>query len=161
MSEDYVKKEVFKIWTDTHKELQNQQTTHQNEILTSLSNEIKRIADKGEETNKNVGSLIELIKEDNNLTRKILDQHIIEYDNNNDKNSEKFKNLFKRQDAQDKILIESAPVWKFWSGLSKKAKTLFTAIVLALSVLIAQNIFIDWSNGETQEVKNETTTKDK
>ncbi len=161
MSEEFVKKEVFKIWTDTHKELQNQQSDHQNRILQSLSEEIKRIADESKETNKNVEQLIEILKEDNQLTRRILDQHIVEYENNLKKYDQKFINLFKRQDAHDRIILESTPVWKFWSSLSKKAKTLLSAVILAVAVLAAQNFYTAWTNGSNDNggTKDEKTIK--
>jgi hypothetical protein len=163
MSEDYVKKEVFEIWTDTHKELQTQQADHQNQILASLSTEIKRIADEGKETNKNVERLIGILKKDNQLTRNILDQHIIEYENNLKQNDKKFVNLFKRQETHDKIILESTPVWKFWSTLSKKAKTFLSTVILALAVLAAQNAYTSWSNGDNKVkgTQNENKTENK
>jgi len=151
MSEQFVKKDVFKIWVDTHKQLQEQQATYQNQILKNLSVEIRRVADNNEETNKNVGVLISLIKDETNLTRKILDQHILEFKLNKDYNKLKFNNLFKRQDTQDKILLKSAPVWKFWSNLSKKGKTILTSVTIAILVLVVQSYYIEWTKVDSKK----------
>lgn len=118
MSEN-VSVEMFKIYVDS-------QSKHQ----TILHKEIK-------ETNKNLIKLIELVREEVSTNKSILNEHILEYNRDKQDYKIRFKNLFKRQDKIDGILIERAPVFTAYKGVSRGVKIFIGGIILAAAGWLA------------------------
>jgi len=114
MSEN-VSVEMFKIYVDS-------QSKHQ----TILHQELK-------ETNKNLVSLIEVVREEVNTNKAILGEHILVYNRDKEDYKVRFKNLFKRQDKIDGMLTERAPAWFVFKTLRKGLAIFLTAIIVLLA----------------------------
>lgn len=118
--------EMFKIWSDSQKEL-----------LESFKADLKAINTEQKETNNSIRDVVNLLKDDINTQKQIFSQHVIEYKNHVDSNDVRFKNLFQRQDTIDKILIERAPVWVVFKSFRKGLGIFVTAIIILLAAYFA------------------------
>ena len=110
---------MFKIWSDS-----------QSALLKSLSEDIKAVNAEQKETNANIRDVIDLLKDDINTTKAILNQHIIEYDKHCSDDGIRFKNIFQRQNKIDQILIDRAPAWVVFKSFRKGASIFITAVII-------------------------------
>lgn len=165
MSENYVSLEMFKLWTESQEKIQQQTREHNTEILTGLAADIKIIAEKGEETQKNMHQLVELSKEDNRINRDALEQHKKEFNTHTETTQKQIDHLYKLYKAQAAVLKSREPFWSFWKHAGKGLKTIIltaAGIFLTLVITTFYNNFINASTGKTkpEATENEKPKKD-
>jgi len=121
MSEN-VSMQSFKIWADS-----------QEKVLNTIQESNKNIFAGQEKINSNIQQVIELLRDETSTNKAILKQHIFEYNTDKKSIDVRFKNLFKRQDKIDSILLERAPAFFIYKGVSKGVKIFISAMIVLLA----------------------------
>jgi len=112
---------TFKIWTNS-----------QDRLLDRHSKDIIAIANETKEIQKQLVEIVGLFKEDINVTKKMIEIHIVEYTKDREQIDIRFTNLFKRQDKIDKILLQRQNMWMVYKGLSWIAKLIVSSGIIAI-----------------------------
>jgi len=118
--------EMFKIYVDS-------QSKHQ----TILHQELK-------ETNKNLVSLIEVVREEVNTNKSILKEHIIEYNRDKQDYKIRFKNIFQRLVKFDGIFNERLPAFKTYKGIKAGTKKIVWLIISGSIIILLGYLAVKW-----------------
>ena len=112
--------ETFKIWTNS-----------QDRLLDRHSKDIISIANETKEIQKQLVEIVGLFKEDINVTKKMIEIHIVEYNKDREQIDIRFTNLFQRYDKINKILLQRQTMWMVYKGLSWIAKLIVSGGIIA------------------------------
>lgn len=119
MKGEAVTVEMFKIWSDS-----------QRDILKTLTSEIKTISAGQAETSKEIKETNVLLREDIAMTKAALNQHITEYNYFTKESNDKFNAINENQEQTRKTLDSREGVYRAAKSL-KWAGTLLIAGLLA------------------------------
>jgi len=122
---------TFKIWTSS-----------QDRLLDRHSKDIIAIANETKEIQKQLVEIVGLFKEDINVTKKMIEIHIVEYTKDREQIDIRFTNLFKRQDKIDKILLQRQSMYQWFKGLSWIVKTASTGVILTITASLVKLAFM-------------------
>jgi len=122
---------TFQIWTAS-----------QDRLLDRHSKDIISIANETKEIQKQLVEIVGLFKEDINVTKKMIEIHIVEYTKDREQIDIRFTNLFKRQDKIDTILLQRQSMWMVYKGLSWMAKLFIGAVIVAIAGSLVKLAFM-------------------
>jgi hypothetical protein len=94
------------------------------------------------EIHKQLVEIVGLFRGDINVTKNMIELHIVEYTKDREQIDTRFTNLFKRQNKIDKILLQRQSMWMFFKGLSWIAKIFIIAIVSAIAASLVKLAFM-------------------